>query len=106
MTLRHQDAFISCRRIEWGVGGGLLFGWVDPGGGWQLGWLRDFALEAFWIDQEGDIEGASALLEDRLRATVVNGLGCHEADTLPFCHWSAFALSVRDQRRIPKTPKP
>ena len=38
-------------------GGGLLFWWVDPGGGWQLGWLRGFALEAVWVGQERDVEG-------------------------------------------------
>ena len=51
MTLRHREVFIWCRRIGCRVGGGLLFRWVDPDGGWQLGWPRDFAFEALVLPQ-------------------------------------------------------
>lgn len=61
-------------------GGGFLFWWVDPSGGWQPGRLRGYSLETVWVGQESDVENVSALLEESLRAAVVNALGGHETD--------------------------
>ena len=74
MTLRHRVAENYCRRIGSLGWGGLLFGWIDPGRGWQPGRLRGIALEAFGVSQERDIEGLGALLEEGLCAAVMHAL--------------------------------
>ena len=79
MTLRHRVAENYCRRI--GSGGGLLFGWIDPGRGWQPGRLRGSALEALGIGQEHDVEGFSALLEEGVCAAVMHARWSHKPDT-------------------------
>ena len=43
-------------------GGGLLFWWVNPGGGWQPGWLWGFSLEARWM---GFAQAARVFFSDK-----------------------------------------
>ena len=59
---------------------GVLFGWIDPGGIGQLGWLGRDTLEAVRMGDERGVERDGAASGERAGATVMNNIGRHQAD--------------------------
>ena len=59
---------------------GFRFGWIDPGGIGQLGWLGRDALEAVRMGDERGVERGGAARGERTGATVMDDVGRHQAD--------------------------